>query len=237
MQAAESEAEKLALQERIDQLLRAQQDLESRATSLQLTVDRLTLALAKTEEEEQMSKEKLNELSESLNDSNATSQTLQERLQQLQRALTNSEHDRRIMQERLEALKSAQQDAKTRNNMLQDRLQQMKNEQADAEVRLIGALLGKGGGGIFHCLYRNFDLTDFYKSEDSSASSFNPLAPSRPLPLSPTTGTALGSKYTLKLLTPCMRSFSVVASTFVVEREGKLREQEGNCTTINSPAS
>ena len=61
MQSAESEAEKQALRERIDQLMRAQQELESRATSLQLTVDRLTLALAKTEEEEQAFKEKVNE--------------------------------------------------------------------------------------------------------------------------------------------------------------------------------
>lgn len=61
MQSAESEAEKQALRERIDQLMRAQQELESRSTSLQLTVDRLTLALAKTEEEEQAFKEKVNE--------------------------------------------------------------------------------------------------------------------------------------------------------------------------------
>ena len=59
MQSGESEAEKLALRERIDQLMRSQQELESRATSLQLTVDRLTLALAKTEEEEQAFKEKV----------------------------------------------------------------------------------------------------------------------------------------------------------------------------------
>lgn len=59
MQSAESEAEKQALRERIDQLVRSQQELESRATSLQLTVDRLTLALAKTEEEEQAFKEKV----------------------------------------------------------------------------------------------------------------------------------------------------------------------------------
>ena len=60
MQSAESEAEKQALRERIDQLMRAQQELETRSTSLQLTVDRLTLALAKTEEEEQAFKEKVN---------------------------------------------------------------------------------------------------------------------------------------------------------------------------------
>ena len=59
MQSTEGEAEKQALRERIDQLLRSQQELESRATSLQLTVDRLTLALAKTEEEEQAFKEKV----------------------------------------------------------------------------------------------------------------------------------------------------------------------------------
>lgn len=59
MQSAEGEAEKQALRERIDQLMRSQQELESRATSLQLTVDRLTLALAKTEEEEQAFKEKV----------------------------------------------------------------------------------------------------------------------------------------------------------------------------------
>lgn len=59
MQSAEGEAEKQALRERIDQLMRSQQELESRSTSLQLTVDRLTLALAKTEEEEQAFKEKV----------------------------------------------------------------------------------------------------------------------------------------------------------------------------------
>ena len=59
MHSAESEAEKQALRERIDQLMRSQQELESRATSLQLTVDRLTLALAKTEEEEQAFKDKV----------------------------------------------------------------------------------------------------------------------------------------------------------------------------------
>ena len=63
MQSAEGEAEKQALRERIDQLMRSQQELESRSTSLQLTVDRLTLALAKTEEEEQAFKEKVNLLS------------------------------------------------------------------------------------------------------------------------------------------------------------------------------
>ena len=59
MQSTEGEAEKQALRERIDQLMRSQQELESRSTSLQLTVDRLTLALAKTEEEEQAFKEKV----------------------------------------------------------------------------------------------------------------------------------------------------------------------------------
>ena len=63
MQSTESEAEKQALRERIDQLMKSQQELESRATSLQLTVDRLTLALAKTEEEEQAFKEKVMMLS------------------------------------------------------------------------------------------------------------------------------------------------------------------------------
>ena len=136
MQGAESDAEKQAMRERIDALLRSQQDLESKTTSLQLTVDRLTLALAKTEEEEASFREKVSELSVSLNDSNMTTQGLQERMQQLQRALTNSEHDRKIMHERMEALKAAHQDGKNRNHMMAERVQQLQNEETESEVHV-----------------------------------------------------------------------------------------------------
>jgi rootletin len=136
VQATESDAEKQAMRERIDNLLRSQQGLESKTTSLQLTVDRLTLALAKTEEEENSFRERVSELSVSLNDSNTTTQGLQDRIQQLQRALTNSEHDRKIMQERMQALKAAQQDGKNRNHMMAERIQQLQNEEAGSEVIL-----------------------------------------------------------------------------------------------------